>query len=80
MNINLDIQPEIEKGLLTQAAARGLSLASFLEEILARQALAADNEPSPLPERTGQALIDVCGEIRGLLTDEEIDTMFACGT
>jgi len=27
--------------------------------------------------RTGQALIDVFAEIRGLLTDEEIDTMFA---
>jgi hypothetical protein len=27
--------------------------------------------------RTGQALIDVCAEIRGVLTDEEIDVMFA---
>jgi hypothetical protein len=30
-----------------------------------------------LAERTGQSLIDVCAEVRGLLTDEEVDTLFA---
>jgi len=28
-------------------------------------------------ERTGQTLIDVCAEVRGLLTDEDVDTLFA---
>ena len=77
MTITLEINPETEKGLLNQAAARGLSLTELAQEVLAREAHIADIEPVPLPERTGQALIDVCAEIRGLLTDEEIDTMFA---
>ena len=77
MTITLEIKPEIEKSLLTQAAARGVSLTEFAEEVLAREAHVADVEPEPLPERTGQSLVDVCAEIRGLLTDEEIDTMFA---
>ena len=35
-------------------------------------------EPTkPAPPRTGQDLIDACAKVRGLLTDEEIDTMFA---
>ena len=31
---------------------------------------------TPLEHRTGQALIDAFADIRGLLTDEEIDRMF----
>ena len=27
--------------------------------------------------RTGQDLIDVCARVRGLLTDEEVDTIFS---
>jgi hypothetical protein len=33
MTITLTLQPEIEKGLLAQAAARGVSLANYLQEI-----------------------------------------------
>ena len=33
--------------------------------------------PEPSPGRTGQALIDVCAEVRGVLTDDEIDVLFA---
>lgn len=34
-------------------------------------------KPTKPAERTGQALLDVCAEVRGLLTDEEVDTLFA---
>lgn len=75
MTITLDLQPEIEKGLLAKAQARGVSLADYVTEIVAREAQ-AEAEPTP-PPRTGQALIDVCAEVRGLLSDDEIDHMFA---
>jgi len=73
MTITLDLNPEIERGLLAQAQAKGISLAAYAEEVLAREAKAAE----PPQRRTGQELIDVCGKVRGLLTDEEVDTLFA---
>ena len=76
MTITLDLKPEIERGLLAQAEAKGVSLSEFVNEIVAREAQVPVAEAGPQP-RTGQALIDVCAEVRGLLTDEEIDTMFA---
>jgi hypothetical protein len=75
MTLTIDLQPEIERGLLAQAQAKGVSLTDYAQEILAREAHVSEAEPAP--PRTGQALIDVCAEVRGLLTDEEIDTMFA---
>ena len=38
MTITLDLQPEIEKGLLTRAQARGVSLTDFVKEIVVREA------------------------------------------
>ena len=50
-----------------------------LDDLLA-EALDALPEPeasaTPPERRTGQALIDAFAEIRGLLSDEEIDRMF----
>ena len=46
-----------------------------MTEIVADAAHVRITEAEP-PPRTGQALIDVCAEIRGVLT-EAIDTMFA---
>lgn len=76
MTITLNLDPDIEQGLLAQAQAKGVSLTDYVEQIVEREARQA------LPvhasdKRTGQALIDVCADVRGLLTDEEIDTMFA---
>lgn len=76
MTITLDLKPEIERGLLAQAQAKGISLTDYVKEIVVREAHVSMTE-APAPHRTGQALIDVCAEVRGLLTDEEIDTMFA---
>lgn len=72
MTITLDLQPEVEKGLLAQATARGVSLGEFVKEIVIREAQVS-SEPA---ERTGQDLIDVCAKVRGLLTGEEVDTLF----
>ncbi len=74
MTITLDLQPEIEKGLLAQATARGLSLRDFVKEIVVREAHVSPARP---PRRTGQELIDVCAKVQGLLTDEEVDTLFS---
>jgi hypothetical protein len=76
MSLTLDLQPEIERGLLARAQAKGVSLTDYAQEILVREARASMTE-SAAPPRTGQALIDVCAEVRGLLTDEEIDALFA---
>ena len=77
MTISFDLRPDIERGLLAQAQAKGVSLTDYVKEIVAREAQAHVSPAESTPPRTGQALIDVCAEIRGLLTDEEIDTMFA---
>jgi len=74
MTITLNLQPEIEEGLLAQAAARGVSLLDYVNEIVVREAHIAPKAPS---QRTGQELIDVCAKVRGLLTDEEVDTLFS---
>ena len=71
MTITLDLQPEIEKGLLAQAQAKGVSLTDYAQEVLAREANVITT-----PKRTGQDLIDACAMVRGLLTDEEVDTLF----
>jgi hypothetical protein len=75
MTITLDLQPEIEEGLLAQATARGVSLVDYVKEIFVREAHVS-LEP-PRRQRTGQELIDVSGKVRGLLTDEEVDTLFS---
>jgi hypothetical protein len=49
-----------------------------LDDLLAKafDALAEPAAAAPPERRTGQALIDAFAEIRGLLSDEEIDRMF----
>ena len=74
MTIELDLQPEVEKGLLARAMARGVSLLDFVNEIVSREALGAPELSRP---RTGQELVDACEKVRGLLTDEEVDTLFS---
>ena len=74
MTITVDIRPEVQAELARQAAARGRALeahaASLLEE-------AAHVPPEQMSRRTGQELIDACAKVRGLLTDEEVDTLFS---
>jgi hypothetical protein len=74
MEITLNLQPEVERGLLAQAAARGVSLLDYVNEIVVREAHIA---PEPPRQRTGQELVDACAKVRGLLTDEEVDKLFS---
>jgi len=76
MTFTIDLQPEIERGLLAQAQAKGVSLTDYVKEIVSREVQISTVGPAQ-PHRTGQALIDVCAEVCGVLTDEEIDTLFA---
>ena len=71
MAITLDLQPEVEKELPALAAARGLSLDDSVKEIVVREA-----QVGPA-RRTGQELIDASAKVRGLMTDEEVDTLFS---
>ncbi|MCX6590369.1 MAG: hypothetical protein NTZ56_02480 [Acidobacteria bacterium] len=72
MTITVDIRPEVEAELIRQATARGRAVeahaATLLEDAVHLQAE---------PRRTGQALIDACAKVRGLVTDDEIDTLFS---
>jgi hypothetical protein len=84
VTITVDIRPEVQAELARQADAQGQPIevvaAALLEgavnPISAQQPAAATAEPTQPERRTGQALIDAFAEIRGLLTDEEIDRMF----
>lgn len=60
-----------------QAAARGSVLETYAAALPEEALQGSGGEPVPRPatRRTGQALIDAFAEIRGLLTDEEIDRM-----
>lgn len=52
MNVTLSLDPEIEKGLMARAQARGVSLDDYLQELVAREAgLPAAPEPSLIHER-----------------------------
>jgi len=81
MTLTLDIKPEVQAELARQAIAQGRAIeavaAALLEEAVHPVAAlpTASAEASP-GHGTGQALIDAFAEIRGLLTDEEIDRMF----
>lgn len=76
MTITLDIQPEIARGLLAQAQARGLTLTDYVKEIVAREAHVsggADNTS----QREAKNLFELFAPVRGLLTDDEIDRCFS---
>ena len=46
MNVTLNLKPEVEKGLMARAHARGVSLDDYLQELVAKEAdLPAAAEP-----------------------------------
>ena len=69
MTITLDLKPEIEKGLLAQAESRGVSLTDYVQEIFAREVHVSE---IPATARSGQELVDICSQVRGLADDLEI--------
>lgn len=52
MTVTLSLNPEVEKGLLARARARGVSLDDYLQELVVREAgLPGTSEPRPVQER-----------------------------
>jgi hypothetical protein len=52
MTVTLSLNPEVERGLLARARARGVSLDDYLQELVAREAgLPGAAEPRPALER-----------------------------
>lgn len=48
-----------------------------IDELLNKALGSLDEQaPAPSQRRTGQELIEACAKVRGLLTDEEVDTLF----
>ena len=72
---------EIHKPELVQRVHAHIQTGQFHDaDDLIEKALDALDEKTPAkaaPPRTGQDLIDACAKVRGLLTDEEVDTIFS---
>jgi hypothetical protein len=73
MTITIDLTPDVERDLLAQAAERGVSVTELVNELVVRQSRLTSEHS---PRRTGEHLIDACAKVRGLLSDEEIETLF----
>lgn len=73
----MTITVSVPEELTRQAQAAGLSVEAYVEQLIEQAAhpLLAEHE---LPTRTAQAknLVELFVPVRGLLTDEEVDTLF----
>jgi hypothetical protein len=76
MSLTVDLKPDVQAALARQAAAQGRALEAYAAILLEE---AARVPPQQLRRRTGQELIDASAKVRGLLTDEEVDTLFIPG-
>ena len=76
MSLTLDIKPEVQAELARKAAAQGRAVeavaAALLEEAVHLPAAVS----SGAQEAQACNLIELFEPVRGLLTDEEIDTIF----
>lgn len=78
MNLTIELQPDLERSLLARAQAKGVSLADFAQEVLAREVQpASDEKPGSHSNAQADNLYDLLAPVRGLLTNEEVDTYFA---
>jgi len=78
MTITLTIRPEVEAELARQAELAGSALETYAAELLEDAIHLPMFETSTgAGKRSGQELVDAFADIRGLLSDEEIDRMFA---
>ena len=74
MTITVELRPEVQAELARRAAVHGRAIEAEAASLLEN---AVDVLPEPLPRRTGQELVDASAKVRGLLTDEDVDTLFA---
>jgi hypothetical protein len=73
MNITLEIRPETEAALRQRAKNSGRRFEAFAAELLE----GALRNPSTDVPAEDESLEQVFAKVRGLMTDEEIDTLFA---
>ena len=71
MTVTLDLAQDTEQALLSRAAARGTSVANYIEAIIAREVVQSDGG-SPCAVRP-KNLVELGAPLRGLFTDEELD-------
>jgi hypothetical protein len=73
MTLTIELQPDVERSLQARAQAKGVTLADFAQELLAREA-----EPLETPlSGTGLEVLNAGENVRGLFSDEEIDRLFS---
>jgi hypothetical protein len=65
MTVTIDLEPEIEQGLLTQARERGISLEVYLQELVTGQARAA-GAPQPAGGKVPELPIRHLGAVGSL--------------
>ena len=53
MNVTLSLNPEVERGLMARAHARGVSLDDYLQELVAREASLPAAAMDPVHKRFG---------------------------
>ncbi|BDC49705.1 hypothetical protein F183_A20210 [Bryobacterales bacterium F-183] len=70
MALTLQLEPEVERELTCQAQARGLSVEAFASRVLEERV--RNGHPA-----RAVSLVEASYFVRGLLTDEEADTLFA---
>lgn len=75
MKITIDLQPEVERGLLARARAKGVSLTDFAQAVLTREVEAVPPVRGAAAE--ARNLYELFAPVRGLLTDDEIDRYFS---
>ena len=66
-------RPELEALIRERTNSGGFHK---IEDVI-MQALRSAPAPEPPHRRTGQELVDVCAKVRGLVTNEEVDSLFS---
>ncbi len=72
MTITLELRPDVERGLLAQAQAKGVTINEYVQELVSREARPVEDTSG-----TGQELLNIAARVRGLLTDAEVDSLFS---
>ena len=78
MTITVDIRPEVQAELARRAAVHGRAIEAEAARLLehAVHVAAAPVPPHAAPGANSANLMELFEPIRGLLTDEEVDTLF----
>lgn len=78
MTLSIDLQAEIAKELLARAEAQSVSPSEYIQGLVLRDTTPTGVHSRPSGQQlSGQELIDIGASVRGLLSDDEVDTLFA---